>query len=500
MCPRSRPRCASATSATLALFLSIGACASAPEAPPERLLVDSQAFVGTVLSGPLSERDPAQLDWDGSWLLEARVSYATRVPRGERAVSGRLVLREGARELLGTRSELAARVRHLPTSFEAPRSAIAWSEDVALALPAGATMAISATPNTELLHGPTSAWTRWSLETSRSAERRGSGSESAVQLALVLEGSVVPRGDGDEDDEPFEGARANRDPIHVRERIVLEPALVPGGEGLHLAFAAPQPGAPRGAYLLRLRLVDRPGAHLTEAIVARSRTTLEAQHAVAPTTAARGEGEFQFESQSALRSMRRHELQRPALIFLAQTTGARLCEDLALVAGPEALGEFLTHTGQLEGDAQLADAGPAAFGWLLERSALEWLALRAEDESGELEPELAGLWWRHTGELGSFPDMVREALARCADREQLVQLFVEENRLFLEDTHPAARVRAYDWLALRQLAPADFDPLGPRAERRDALHRAAAELEAAARATAPLEVAEPSRASAEVQR
>jgi hypothetical protein len=51
-----------------------------------------------------------------------------------------------------------------------------------------------------------------------------------------------------------------------------------------------------------------------------------------------------------------------------------------------------------------------------------------------------------------------------------------ENLVALEDSSPAARVRAFDWLAARAKAPRDFDPLGPAGQRRAALDKAMDEM------------------------
>jgi hypothetical protein len=66
----------------------------------------------------------------------------------------------------------------------------------------------------------------------------------------------------------------------------------------------------------------------------------------------------------------------------------------------------------------------------------------------------------------------------------LAKKLTAENRILLEDASPASRLRAYDWLAVRGLAPAGFDPFGSLAERRAALLAAAEAEEAAAAARA----------------
>ena len=53
------------------------------------------------------------------------------------------------------------------------------------------------------------------------------------------------------------------------------------------------------------------------------------------------------------------------------------------------------------------------------------------------------------------------------------------NRVALEDPSPAARVRAYDWLATQDVEIPGYDPLGLPAARRAALRAWAAAAEAA---------------------
>jgi hypothetical protein len=65
-------------------------------------------------------------------------------------------------------------------------------------------------------------------------------------------------------------------------------------------------------------------------------------------------------------------------------------------------------------------------------------------------------------------------LRGATSRAELAVRLWNENRILLEDASPASRVRAFDWLALRGLAPAGFDPLAPLAERRAALEALAA--------------------------
>jgi hypothetical protein len=89
---------------------------------------------------------------------------------------------------------------------------------------------------------------------------------------------------------------------------------------------------------------------------------------------------------------------------------------------------------------------------------------------------------RRAGECARWPDTIEDGLRRSRDAEALEAHFARENRIFLEDSAPGTRVRAYDWLASRGLAPKGFDPLAPEADRRRVIAALEAEAEAAAEA------------------
>jgi hypothetical protein len=191
-----------------------------------------------------------------------------------------------------------------------------------------------------------------------------------------------------------------------------------------------------------------------------------------------------FEAQrrrSALEALSRPERARAALLTLADPGGARLAGDLALAAATPDLAEFAALAGQrlASEPAALAEAGAA--GLALERLALE-MAVRWSSE-GRLADELEAALWLHGGELGRFPGTWLELARDAASIADLERAIVQENLSFLEDPTPAARVRAFDFLTKRGLAPAGFDPLASREARRQAL-AAAAEAAAAAESAA----------------
>jgi hypothetical protein len=78
----------------------------------------------------------------------------------------------------------------------------------------------------------------------------------------------------------------------------------------------------------------------------------------------------------------------------------------------------------------------------------------------------------HAGEAGRRAASLEEVLGAARTLSGLRARLAAENAIYLEDNDPAARVRAYEWLAARNLAPAGYDPLAPVEARRAALEAA----------------------------
>jgi hypothetical protein len=180
-------------------------------------------------------------------------------------------------------------------------------------------------------------------------------------------------------------------------------------------------------------------------------------------------------------------------VFLAGAVDARLALDLSLVADDAVLTAWV----------RAADPGGVAWapggdpGWVLERSAYALLAERLDAD--ELSVELRAVLTEHAGEAARFPGAIAAMLQKCRSRDQLLAALVAENREALDAADPASRVRAFDWLVARKLAPPGFDPLAARAARRAALAAAQA-ASAAAAAPAPAAANAGAAAGSEVGR
>ncbi|MBN1421424.1 MAG: hypothetical protein JXP34_21805 [Planctomycetes bacterium] len=164
---------------------------------------------------------------------------------------------------------------------------------------------------------------------------------------------------------------------------------------------------------------------------------------------------------------------RPVLVFLADATGARLTEDLVLSA-PEPVIARLAEAVRKATQEGEAYEGPA-LALTLEKTTIAVLAdLMA---NGELPTALEGIPAIHAGEAGRSPSILQEVAAGARSLDDLRDRLVRENLLSLEDSSPSARMRAYDWLAAREKAPAGYDPLASDKERRAALESAASAVE-----------------------
>lgn len=168
-----------------------------------------------------------------------------------------------------------------------------------------------------------------------------------------------------------------------------------------------------------------------------------------------------------MRSGEAGEKRRAAMNFVAGQTGATLAHDLILVVDSPTL-EAL-HKSVLESMPGMNKQG-VLLGWLMDYAAIRLCAERAA--AGPLSPEMTSVLTMHLGEPARNPASLGDLINGVSSREELQTRVLVENMIYLEDSSPAARVRAFDFLSARGKAPAGYNPLGTPRERRDALGRA----------------------------
>jgi hypothetical protein len=184
---------------------------------------------------------------------------------------------------------------------------------------------------------------------------------------------------------------------------------------------------------------------------------------------------------SALKALWEPVDRRAALVFLASQTSAHICEDTALVAD-DAMLQKLSNTVAQRAAVSTEPHTGAALSWLLDHAAFELLVLSdapGNNSSGAaaaaatpLPPELRAVLTVYAGEPARHSGSLDEIAQQSTSRQDLENRLTAENLVFLTDSSPASRVRAFDWLKARGLAPAGFDPLGTGKERRQALDKA----------------------------
>lgn len=288
-----------------------------------------------------------------------------------------------------------------------------------------------------------------------------------IEVTLVLEGPIDV---ANEESTESSGSAAER--VSVRESILLEDAPAVDGEPLVLLF--PSNLSESGAFAAVISAKSAPSDE-AGAVEHRQRfaTALANIGEVGESARARARDIGRREAwlnrvASARRALENPEGRRAALVFIATSTNAVLFEDAVYSASAEEL-EMLAQIAldATRGDGQATLDDEAALGWVLDaRLYLRFAALVAEEK---LPLEFAGVLLRQTGECGRWSDTIEACVRASKNGEDVRREFARENRIFLEDSAPGSRVRAFDWLSARGLAPKGFDPLSSAADRRRVL-------------------------------
>ncbi len=180
----------------------------------------------------------------------------------------------------------------------------------------------------------------------------------------------------------------------------------------------------------------------------------------------------------ALAAIAADDGRRTALLSLADRRGAPLAAALATVLDADELGVLCAPLADVRVEAQSAAAGIGAsgatqgaeLGWQLERAALRYAAAAL---SGAAPPlALDAVLVARGGHAARFPGLLDDIARGARSVAEADAWFVQENLVHLEDSDPAARVRAERWLAPRGAVPANYDALGSAEARRAALRAA----------------------------
>lgn len=442
----------------------LGGCQTQPPvALPPQVSADAQIFAGTPISGPLT--DVPQVSPDRirqvrvRWITMQQMADAPLVPINARS---RLIIAPASGTVLPANADLTR-----PVGYAAGEQATEfvdrleagelgeWEQiaaDSRLVVP-GATIQFEILP----LEDATDFQPRLALLVSPGspippAPDANPPAETVLAVRVSERSTVGPR---------YTTGRS------ISETAVVDPQYL--GDAATFVVAMPVAGVPAPwTALAAVATIDSAPADADEVDRLQAALVESAQRAgTAP--APLGDAPT---LRAALQALKQADSHRPALLLLARLCDARIAADMALVASTDQLADLAAATLQ----SADPDAPPTIpeLQWLLDRTALQAMCRAAEGEA--LSPELQSVLALHTGDVARRPDVILAMLPQVGDSPSLRQRLIAENYIALEDTSPAARVRAYDWLAAHDRAPAGFDPLADAKSRRAAIDQAMTQL------------------------
>ncbi|MCB9914741.1 MAG: hypothetical protein H6828_06270 [Planctomycetes bacterium] len=483
-------------------LLALAACAatddgSRPLAPPSGVDLALARFVGTGFTGPLPDTSTLALEPD-LVVVHLELVHLERVPDTALeslarcaalvAAPGRSAPLEPSSVLASgagiARGDEARRVRAELDAGLAGRAALLIGGE--LALPRDASARLDA-EQLGVYHEALTEWrpdpeVRTYAQAVAATVTRPAGDDADAPLAIVLD-LRAPRPGFDatgleEDAEPapprsinerMAGAPRWADLRGFAERVVPDAGLAPDGDALLVVGRSPfDPTRTRGLALFVT--TSRAPEDVAAADLAALREQLAAEAAAAAELVS-GERTARERDRTLVRALLLVEpgaSGRRSLAQLAREVGAELCHDVALVAEDALLATLIEELRGASAEL-LATATPQELAWRLERHTY---ALLAGLEPGEtLTEPLAALLLRRAGQVGRYASSIEEGILISPDLARFQRYVREENLVFLEDSDPAARVRAWDWLVARGVVVEGYDPLGEVRERRAALAR-----------------------------
>ncbi len=224
-------------------------------------------------------------------------------------------------------------------------------------------------------------------------------------------------------------------------------------------------GRERASRLLRIRAVDPANDAQLQSLVANAAKQL------IPTTApASTQPVASPRVRSMLEGLDRAKTpgsKRRTLAFIHVQSGAEVAAELlALSPDDKAVDLFAEATRQaLFATPESATSVQAA--WLVDRAAI--VAAAAAAGNSVLDRAAAASLSSRYGEVGRDPSALAALATASGSRDDFQKRLQAEHLVLLDDASPASRVRAYDWLAVRELAPPGYDPLADAKSRRAAL-------------------------------
>jgi hypothetical protein len=264
----------------------------------------------------------------------------------------------------------------------------------------------------------------------------------------------------------------------MRERIALDPISI--ADPMRVALLIPfESGAAHGpAAIAALISIDNDQSPQHDQALARCVEDLRRSAASQPTSVAATQPSEWPELLAAASRLTNPADARRALLYLAEQTGATFAGDCALAADDKTLAELCTVVRDRMGAID-TPVNADRLGCIIDATCLAHLAALQSEQ--RLPSELSPAMITFAGEAGRHASSLEDSLRSASSRKELDARLAAENLIYLEDSAPAARVRAFDWLNAHGQAPPGFDPLAPLKQRRDALSNAMSKSSAEAR-------------------
>lgn len=429
--------------------------------------VEASGFAGSTLSGPQSR--PIELA--DVWRVEVK-PYLTdgQLPPATSHIGPlvKLILVTRSREPTQPATDLTWAVRLRDGLHDESVESLLGAPGTFLAMPPSqSALPRNATATFTLDTGTPGGYL--SLQINRNDRNDG------YDLAIVRDGQVVDTlRKPPPSTQPLKDAPDAPLPMKWQREIAIVPRLIDQGRD-HYLLTAPARFAdsPARQMVFEIDLQTHPDPAMSPELLAAftnsAARAAEASAASATTRPAANPEEAMYTS--GFKSLSAGGDPRATITYLANQANAKLCESLALSADRRVL-DLLSHN-ILETGKQLPSRDRNTVRWILDRTAYLLLAQLAEVETPPCPEELLSLLMEQAGEVGAHPDAVRGIVKEATGSDDLAARLVAENFIYLEDASPASRVRAFDWLRARDLAPKAFDPLGTVKERRTALNNAA---------------------------
>ncbi len=420
--------------------------------PPAQ--ITSSHYIGTPLSGPRGG-DVGRIAFDGSLDIHARWYVI------EHFDPGQLPLLASQARLITARLGGAA---VLPSGSLTSDARVLWSSSVPVQFLASARYAMIGESRAALPMGTTVAFA--------ALDRAGGADQTLNQPeSRRLEVSLARLGQADMNDKIEIGftvedaaAETTGSDVFQQETAIFEHALdrLP----THLLLLAPFKFAGSNAQAAAVIVTISPASADADFanVVAWAKADL-----TSPPPHENYRSAWALGLRRAMDSLNDPTRRRAALVFLAEQSGADICLDVVSVCD-DAMLATLADSVEKNGRSELDDPNFDRFAWLMDRTSIA--AMQPLLAKATLPPELFAILTLHLGEPGRHAAAVDDIMRTAASRKQLLDRLIAENYIYLEDSSPAARVRAFNWLTAHDVAPPGYDPLASPKERRTALDKA----------------------------